>query len=150
MAASAFFYNNWMKASQSGANLNGATLKVTLHSSSYTPNATTQAVYADLSNELSTANGYSSGGATLTGVSFTVSSGSSILAASPTVWNATGGSITARYAVLRYVGTVNSQTDPLIEWVLLDNTPADVEATAGNAFTITWSGSGIYVATKSA
>ena len=148
MAASAAFYNNWLKASQSGANLNGATLKATLHSSSYTPNVSTHAVYADLTNELSTANGYSSGGATLSGVSFTLGASSVILTASPTVWNATGGSIAARYVVLRYVGTVNSQVDPLILYVLVDTTPADKTATAGNAFTVTWSASGIYVATR--
>ena len=62
MAASIFLFNNWRKAAQSGANLNGATLKATLHTSSYTPNVASQAVYADLTNELSTANGYANGG----------------------------------------------------------------------------------------
>lgn len=148
MAAAAYLYNNWLKASQSGANLNGATLKATLHSSTYTPNVSTHAVYADLTNELATANGYSSGGASLSGAAFTLGASSVILTASPTVWSATGGSIVARYAVLRYVGTVNGQVDPLIEYILVDTTPADKTATAGNSFTITWSGSGIYVATR--
>jgi hypothetical protein len=150
VAASAAFYNNWLKASQSGANLNGATLKATLHSSTYTPNVSTHAVYADLTNELATANGYSSGGATLSGVTFTLGASSSILTASPTVWSASGGSIVARYVVLRYVGTVNGQVDPLIEYVLVDTDGGgtDKTATAGNSFTVTWSGSGIYVASR--
>lgn len=145
MAASIYLFNNWRKAAQSGANLNGATLKATLHSSSYTPNVATQAVYADLSNELSTANGYSSGGASLTGLAFNVSGATAILTASPTVWTASGGSIVARTLVLRYSGTVNGQLDPLILYVLMDNTPADVTATAGNSLTVTWSGSGVCV-----
>jgi hypothetical protein len=145
VAASIYLFNNWRKAAQSGANLNGATLKATLHTSSYTPNVASQAVYADVSNELSTANGYANGGEALTGLAFNVSGATAMLTASPTVWTASGGSIVARYLVLRYVGTVNSQTDPLILYVLLDNTPADVTATTGNALTVTWSGSGVYV-----
>lgn len=41
------------------------TIKVALLTSSYTPNANTHDFYNDLTNELSTANGYTSGGATL-------------------------------------------------------------------------------------
>lgn len=152
MASPAYFFNNWMKAVQGAGDLNGATLKATLHSSSYTPNATTQSVYADLTNELATANGYSSGGATLSGIALNVSGGSAILTASPTTWNATGGSIVARTVVLRYVGTVNGQVDPLILWVVADDTAGgtDKTATAGNAWTITWNAAGIYTATKAA
>ena len=145
MAASIYLFNNWRKAAQSGANLNGATIKATLHTSSYTPNVATQAIYTDLANELSTANGYSSGGASLTGLAFNVSGATAVLTASPTVWTAVGSSLVARYLVLRYVGTVNFQVDPLVLYVLMDNTPADVTAAAGNALTATWSGSGVYI-----
>lgn len=148
MASSAFKFINWLKASQSGANLSSSpTIKATLHTSTYTPNVNTQAVYADLTNELSTANGYSSGGATLSGVSFAISGSSAILTASPTIWNAVTASIVARYLVLRYVGTVNGQVDPLMLYVLLDNTPADVSASPGNSLTINWNAAGIIVDT---
>ena len=152
MASPAYFYNNWMKAVQGAGDLNGASLKATLHTSSYTPNASTQSVYADLTNELSTANGYSSGGQALAGLALNTSGGSAILTASPTEWTATGGSITARYVVLRYVGTVNGQVDPLILWILVDDTGGgtDKTATTGNKWTVTWNAAGIYTATKSA
>ena len=47
------------------------TFKLTLHTSSFTPSASME-VYADLTNELSTANGYTSGGNTLSGVALTL------------------------------------------------------------------------------
>jgi hypothetical protein len=46
--------------------------------------------------------------------------------------------------VLRVVGTFNSQVDPLIASILLDTTPADVTATAGNTLTLQWNASGIF------
>jgi hypothetical protein len=68
MTASITFYNNW-KAAINDAALRSATIKVTLHSSSYTFSAS-HSVYADLTNELSTASGYTNGGQTLTSVSW--------------------------------------------------------------------------------
>ena len=41
------------------------TIKAVLLASGYTPNRSTHTVYADLTDELSTANGYTSGGATV-------------------------------------------------------------------------------------
>lgn len=148
MAASAFKYTNWLKASQSGANLSSSpVIKATLHTSSYTPNTLTQAVYADLTNELTTANGYSAGGLALSGVTFNLSGASCILNASPTIWNVVTANLVARYLVLRYVGTVNGQVDPLMMYVLMDNTPADTTATPGNSLTINWNAAGIMVDT---
>ena len=138
-------YNNWRKAAQSGANLNTGTLLATLHTSSYTPNLSTHTVYANVGSELSTANGYTSGGLALSGVSLSVSGATAPLIASPTVWNCTVANIVARYLVLRYSGTVNSQVDPLILYVLMDAAPADVTTTPGNALTVNWSAAGIYI-----
>lgn len=142
MPASITFYNNW-KAAISDVAIRSATIKVTLHSSSYTF-AATHSVYADLTNELSTANGYTNGGATLASVTWSQTSGTATFDAADTVWTASGGSITARRAVIRAVGTFNSQVDPLIASILLDTTPADVTATAGNTLTLQWNGSGIF------
>lgn len=50
------------------------------------------------------------------------------------VWTATGGSITARFAVLYSDTAINKD---LIAYCLLDATPADVTATVSNTFTIT-------------
>ena len=127
-----------------GSILLGAdTLNVTLHSSSYVPNAATQVVYADLSNELATANGYTSGGVALSGVTWTNSTVTATLAATNASWAASGGSITARYAVIRSTATHNAHVQPLIAYILLDITPADVTATSGNNFVLQWNGSGI-------
>lgn len=145
MAASLTFYNNW-KAAINDAALRSATIKVTLHSSSYTF-AATHNVYADLTNELSTANGYTNGGATLASVTWGQSGGTATFDAADTTWTASGGSIVWRRAVIRVVGTFNSQVDPLICSILGDTTPADITTTAGNVLTLQWNASGIYTLT---
>lgn len=142
MTASITFYNNW-KAACNDVALRSATVKLTLHSSSYTF-AATHNVYADLTNELSTANGYTNGGQSLAGISWSQTSGTATFDANDTVWTASGGSIVARRAVLRAVGTFNSQVDPLIASILMDTTPADVTTTDGNTLTFVWNASGIY------
>lgn len=143
MTASITFFNNW-KAAVDEAVLRTATVKLTLHTSTYAPNAATQAVYADLSNELATANGYTNGGQALASVVWNQTSGTAKFDAADTVFTASGGSIVARYAVLRVVGTINGQVDPLIAYILLDTTPADVTTTSGNTLTFQWDASGIF------
>ena len=142
MTATLTFYDNWKEASNDVA-LRSATLKLTLHASGYTFSAA-HSVYADLTNELSTAVGYTNGGASLTGVSWDQTAGTATLDADDVTWTASGGSIVARRAVLRAVGTFNGQVDPLICSILLDNTPADVTATDGNPLGVQWHPSGIY------
>jgi hypothetical protein len=142
MTASVSFYNNW-KAAINDAAVRAATIKVTLHTSSYTF-AATHNVYADLTNELSTANGYTNTGQALASIAWSQTSGTATFDANDLVWTASGGSIVARRAVMRIVGTFNSQVDPLILSWLLDTTPADVTATDGNTLTIQLNASGIY------
>lgn len=143
MAASLSFYNNWTLALTEVVPRT-ATFKVTLHSSGYTFSATHQ-VYADLTNELSTANGYTSGGATLGSVTWTRTGGTATFDAADTSWTASGGSLVVRRAVIRAIGTFNSQVDPLVASVLLDTTPADVTTTAGNILALQWNALGIFV-----
>lgn len=145
MAASLTFYNNWREAI-SDVPLRSTTFRVTLHSSSYAFSAS-HAVYADLTNELSTANGYTNGGQTLSSVTWDHSGTTATFDAADTVWTASGGSITARRAIVRAVGTFNSQVDPLVCSILLDTTPADVTATDGNTLTLQWNASGIFTLT---
>lgn len=142
MTASISFYNNW-KAAINDAALRAATVKVTLHTSTYTF-AATHNVYADLTNELSTANGYTNGGVALGSITWGQTAGTATFDAADTVWTASGGSIVARRAVIRVVGTFNTQVDPLIASVLFDTTPADVTTTAGNTLTLQWNASGIF------
>lgn len=124
-----------------------ATIKVTLHTSSYTPNVATHAAYADLSNELATANGYTNGGLTLGSVTFTQTGGVASLAAGNAVWTASGAGLTNRYAVVRLSGTFNSVVDPLLFYYLLDTTPADVVTSAGNTLTVALTGGVLFTIT---
>jgi hypothetical protein len=95
-------------------NLASDTLKVLL--SNDAPSAAADAVKADLTSELSTANGYTSGGSTTTQSSSAQSSGTYKLVLGDVVFTASGGTIgPLRYAVL-YNDTPTSPADPLIGW----------------------------------
>lgn len=85
--------------------------------------------YAGLTNEVANANGYTTGGIAVT-LSQTGTTSVAVYFASNPVWTASGGSITARWAGLYEVG------GDLAFYVVLDSTPADVVATAGNTLTI--------------
>lgn len=106
------------------------TFNITLHTSAYIPSVI-QDVYADLSDELPTANGYTNGGATLTSVTWVRSGGVTTFDSDNQVWTASGGPISARYAVIRSV-----TADKLLGYYILDDTPADLTATDGNTFTV--------------
>lgn len=147
MTASVTKYNNGSKVLLGAGDFNSISIKITLHSSSYSPNVATHAVYADLSNELPTANGYTNGGLTLSGLSLSTAAGVASETAANSVWTASGGSIVARYAVVRLSGTFNSQVDPLLFYYLLDTTPADVTATNGNTLTIAYTGGNLFQVT---
>lgn len=145
MAASITFYQSFREYIADGTiDLDTHTFKVLLTSSSYTPSASTHSVKTDVTNELSTANGYTSGGATLGSVTWTRSGGTVTFDAADTTWTASGGSIVARYAVI-YDDTAAS--DELVAYILLDTTPADVTTTTGNTLTLAWNASGIFTLT---
>lgn len=110
--------------------LDNDAFSVTLHSSAYMPSGAHD-VYANLTNELATANGYTNGGAALVGVTWSRVGGVTTFDSNDQVWTAAGGSITARYAVLR-----DTTANKLIGYMLLDAAPADVTATAGNTLTV--------------
>lgn len=112
--------------------LDNDTFALQLHTSSYTPSAAHDEL-ADLTNEVSNANGYTTGGITLTGVTWNRSSGVATFDSNDVVWTATSSGITARYAVLVDLTATN---DKLIGYMLLDATPANVTATAGNTLTV--------------
>jgi hypothetical protein len=104
-------------------------------------------VYGDLTNEHATANGYTQGGQALTGETWTKSGSVSTFDCDNVVWTASGGSITARFAVIYCNATVNSIVKPLLCVSLLDTAPADVTATNGNTFTVTIAGGGVFTQT---
>lgn len=152
MAAGSFIFPDKAKLNFFSATdlLNPAnTFKITLHTSTWTPNNSTNEVFADATNELSTANGYTAGGITLTGVALTQTAGVVKFTSSAAVWTASGGSIPAwRTAVVRAVGTLNGKVDPIVGYFIGDATPADVPATTvGNTLTVTPHANGIMSAT---
>lgn len=152
MAAGAFVFPDKAKLNFFSATdlLNPAnTFKITLHTSTWVPANSTNEVFADATNELTTANGYTAGGITLTSVALTQTAGVVKFTSAAVVWTASGGSIPAwRYGVVRAVGTLNGKVDPIVGYFLGDATPADVPATTtGNTLTITMNASGIMSAT---
>ena len=124
--------------------LDSNTFKCALFQSTSNCNTLTNSALASLTNQVSQANGYLTGGNTLTSVTWTNASGTITFDAADTTWTASGGSITARFAVIYRSGTVNAVADALLGVCLLDTAPADVTATAGNTLTIQFNASGIF------
>jgi len=93
--------------------------------------------YAGLTNEVAQANGYTTGGIAVT---LTLSGTTTVTVAMQTapVWTASGGSITARFAVLYEVA------GRVLAYALLDSTPADVTATSGNTLTVGSNGGTVF------
>ena len=141
MAAAGTPYNLWRKSVLDGSAHNVSdTFKMLLLSSAYSPNYDTHQYLSDVvANELATANGYTAGGVTLASPTWTLvgsgSSGKYVFKTASAAWTASGGSITARWAVIaKWTGANN--TSPLVCLVLLDTTPADVTQTAPGTMTI--------------
>lgn len=93
--------------------------------------------YAGLTNEHANANGYTTGGIA---VALTLSGTTTVTCDITTdpVWTASGGPITARYAVIYESG------GNVLCYCLLDNSPADVTATDGNTLTVAAHASGVF------
>lgn len=120
-------------------NLGSDTLKVLLTNTAPSLSNTQK---SDISGELSTANGYTAGGATVTVTSSAQSSGLYTLIASDVTWTASGGSIGPfRYAIF-YNDTATN--DELIGYL---DYGYSVTVASGQTFTLDFDGvSGIYYA----
>lgn len=139
MATLTKFYSFVEAVHEKKHNLGSDTLKVLLTN---TAPSLSNTVKADISGELSTANGYTAGGATITVTSSAQSSGLYTLIASDVTWTASGGSIGPfRYAVI-YNDTASN--DELIGWV---DWGYSVTVASGQTFTIDFDQtSGLYYA----
>lgn len=93
--------------------------------------------YAGVTNEHANANGYTTGGVSIT---LTLSGTTTVTVdiATDPVWTASGGSIVARFAAIYEVG------GRVLCYALLDSTPADVTVTTGNTLTVAASASGVF------
>jgi hypothetical protein len=123
-------------------------VKCTLHTTTYAPLVDTDEAFADATNELTTANGYTAGGITIAGktVVYTAVGGITTFDMDDTTvtWTASGAGMTFRYAVF-HDDTVATgpPVKPLIGYI-------DCGAqtiTAGNTFTISTGASGLFTAT---
>jgi hypothetical protein len=115
-------------------NLNVDSMKVALfQSTSNCGNvALATAQYATLTNQVASANGYTTGGV-VAAPTYSQTAGTATFDTADATWTASGGSIVARFAVL-YDDTATAKD--LIAYCLLDSTPADVTTTTGNTLTI--------------
>lgn len=136
MPASAWsVYNEW-KASigLKTMNLNTDSIKVALFLSTSNCGSVSlvSAVYATLTNQVAAAFGYSTGGV-VAAPTYSQTAGTATFDTADASWTASGGSITARFAVV-YDDTATNKD--LIAYCTLDATPADVTVTTGNTLTI--------------
>jgi len=152
MATSFTLYNKFKQYLLDGTiDLDTDTIKVALVTSAYTPLATHD-VLADVMASpdpevvaiASPSNGYTDGGAALSGaaVTFTDSPSAGKFDADDLTWSAL--TATFRYGIVYAEKSVGSPAivNPLIGYILFNDTPADISV-AGVDFTIQWSASGI-------
>lgn len=104
------------------------TIKISLHTSTYTPNQDTDDYFNDATNELATAGGYTAGGATLAGKTLTYDTTTNTvrLKANDVTW--TTATFTARKAVI-YKSTGTSTTSHLMGYIEFgaDQSPAGID-----------------------
>lgn len=108
------------------------TLKATLHTSSYTPNQDTHDYQNDLSNELTTANGYTAGGQTLTTPANSNTLNVVMFDSDNPAWTSSGAGFTARRLVVADTTPGTAATNPLLWWVDFGQ---DETASGGGTFT---------------
>lgn len=141
MAAGAWVVTNAIKERIGNAEINfdTDTFKVVLLANTSNIAATSDDATA-VTGELSTANGYTAGGVTVT-PTWTRATGTVTFDISDPSWTAAGGSIVARWAAIY---DTTPTPDRVVAYCLLDNTPADVTTTTGNTLTIQISASGVF------
>ncbi len=102
-------------------------IKVTLHTSAFTPDQDADHYQSDFANELATANGYTNGGGTLANKVNDYTAGTNVnkFSADDFVWTATG-TLTARTACVADTTPGTAATNPLMTYHQSD---ADISAT---------------------
>lgn len=123
------------------------TLRFTLHTTTYVPAATTHKAFADATNELSTANGYTANGIAIAGKTLTAGATSIFDMDDTTVtWTASGAGMTFRYAVLHDDSVaVGPPIKPLIGYIDCDPAATgNITIGAGNTFGITTGANGLF------
>ncbi len=137
MAPTISLYNHTRARFGSGANAVGDTYKVKLLTAA-TFNATHTTLAATGGTEVANGNGYTTGGATLANVAVTtVNTNEAKFDADDATWAASGGAITASFAIL-YNDT--DADDPPVAFIDFDGAET---AGTGTDFKIIWNANGI-------
>lgn len=145
MAVSAKYYGLFFKSlCNKELNLTSDSLKLSLHTSSYTPNQDTHQYRSSLTNEV-TGTGYTAGGATVGSIVVAYNTVTNVLSIDGADVTWTASSITARYAVLYDSTPSTDATRPLIGYV---DFGADVTSTSAN-LAVVWDVAGIAAVTVS-
>jgi len=132
-------YNSFKKHIMNGGiDLDTDTIKVALVTADYTPSQDDHEYFDDITNEI-TGDGYTSGGATLSGISVTQNNtdNTAVVDATDTSW--ASASFTARGAVI-YKSTGDAETSPLIKYVDFGANKTVVNDT----FVIIWDADGVF------
>lgn len=116
------------------------TLKLTLHTSTYTPNQTSHSLFASATNEVANGSGYTTGGATLASKTYATSSLVTTFDAADVTWATL--SKTHRYGIL-WDDTPTTPLDPMIGYI---DTGGD-QVNVATDLTYQWNASGIYTLT---
>lgn len=120
--------------------------RMTLHTTTYVPNLDTHEAFADATNELGTANGYTANGIALANktVSYNATGNVTTYSADDFSWTASGGSLVFRYVVGHDDSiTVGPPIKPLIG--VMDDT--GVTLASGSTYTVDITASGLFTAT---
>ena len=132
-------YNHTAKLFADGSNTLGDTYKVKLFTAAiFTATHTTETAAGG--TEVANANGYTTGGATLSGVAVTtVTTNDATFDANDVIWSASGGALTASF------GRIYNSTDSTpLAFINFDGSQS---AGDGTDFKIVWNASGIFTFT---
>jgi len=104
------------------------TIKMSLHTVTYAPAQDTEEFFSSATNELATAGGYTSGGATLAGKTLTYDGPTNTVRLKATDVTWTTATFTARIAVIRK-DTGSAATSPMMGWINFgaDQSPSGID-----------------------
>jgi hypothetical protein len=138
VAVTISLYNHTARRFAEGTNASTDTYKVALYTAA-TFDATDTTLAGVTKTEVANGNGYTTGGVALSGVTVTiVGTNGAKFDASDATWSATGGSITAEYAIL-YNDTDSG--DPPVAFIDFGQSET---AVSGTDFLVVWDSDGIF------
>lgn len=144
MAASAWLIHDVFKEMLGNKfiELDTDTFKIGLATTASTVHGVAIAGYASVTNELTTANGYTAGGYTIVTPAWTRSGSTCTWDCADPVWTASSAGITARYAFIYDDNPTTPTADPIVCTSDLD--ASSITVTAGNTLTIQMNVSGVF------